>query len=208
MTGRFDRLRHSRGGFTLLEVILSLTLLAIITVEIGGAFWGGVRASEKGRARSEALERYRTVHGLVRDQLGSALLLPVEDEDGMTRIDFIGEEEALAFRSPISLWGPRDGVVHVEYGRADDDGGDLAFVSTEFDGRGQTLGGSATVLMEGLTDIRFRYRKRPTAVDAGEEWVETWEDTTKLPQAVEIILQAGDQETRWIVPIGVGVIGR
>ncbi|HNT58060.1 MAG TPA: prepilin-type N-terminal cleavage/methylation domain-containing protein, partial [Syntrophales bacterium] len=58
-------------GFTLLELLISLTLLSVIAVLVFGALRLGVRAWEKGEATIETRQRERIVMDLLQRQMAS-----------------------------------------------------------------------------------------------------------------------------------------
>ena len=63
--------RDSSKGFTLLELLISLTIIGLILVIIFGALRIGVRAWEKGERDVESHQRRRVVLGLVKRQFAS-----------------------------------------------------------------------------------------------------------------------------------------
>ena len=64
-------LRNANKGFTLLELLISLTILGVIVVIIFGAFRIGIRAWEKGEKDVESRQRQRIVLDLSKQQLAS-----------------------------------------------------------------------------------------------------------------------------------------
>jgi len=64
-------LNSRRGGFTLIELIISIAILSIITVIIGAAFHLGIQAWEKGEKETEDAQRLRVLSSLFSQQLKS-----------------------------------------------------------------------------------------------------------------------------------------
>ena len=165
---------RNKRGFTLIEVLVSLTIMALIT---GVAFAGlsiGIDSWRRGSQKIEELDRRFSVERLVQRQLAQA------DPEL-----FQGGASDLTFRSAYSLAnGPGDPVV-VKYSF---DSGKLVYVetlATEYSpelaptGIGQTLGV--------FSRIGFKY----LSTDALEKpiWLDEWKEKT-LPSVVQA--QIGD----------------
>lgn len=92
-------------GFTLLELLISLTITAVIVTLVFGGLRIGVRAWEKGEADTEFQDRYRNVLSLLRKQLISAYISQPEEgpETNAPLFYFNGAEDSLTFFSHRSL---------------------------------------------------------------------------------------------------------
>ena len=106
---------HSDLGFTLLELLLSLTIVAIIVVIIFGALRIGVRAWEKGEADIEINQRQRIVLGLLKRQLASISLRKIAN-GGNNPFLLKGDNKSMAFVSQVSMVpGNTFGLALVKY---------------------------------------------------------------------------------------------
>ncbi len=109
---------NSGKGFTLLELLISLTIVALIVVVIFGAFRIGIRAWEKGEEDIEVQQRRRIVLDLVKRQLASICLIPRE---GKLPLFLKGDDKSLEFISCLPampdnvLSGNKSGIVYVKY---------------------------------------------------------------------------------------------
>src|SRR5512136_1554467 len=65
----------SRRGFTLLELMISITLIGIIAVIIAGAMRLGYRSVDAGERKIESLERMRVSLTLIDSQIQSEIPL-------------------------------------------------------------------------------------------------------------------------------------
>jgi prepilin-type N-terminal cleavage/methylation domain-containing protein len=76
---------RSRGGFTLLEVIIAITILSLIMVIIGSAFRLGIQAWGRGEKETEDGQRLRALSSLLSQQLKSIYPYRInpEDKDGV-----------------------------------------------------------------------------------------------------------------------------
>ena len=67
--------RGSSAGFTLLELLISMTLLVVIVVIAFGAMRISSRSMSAGERKMDALERYRTVLSIIDSQVESHIPL-------------------------------------------------------------------------------------------------------------------------------------
>lgn len=205
--------QHKAGGFTLLELMISLVILALIVVLVFGGFRLGVRAWEKGEREMEAQQRRRIVADLISRQLASLRPYEVRTE-GKRLMLFKGDESSLIFSSqmPLSPEHPY-GLVRVEYRTLDQgDGKGLAFfeeilaLSEQEALLEEADEDEFQVLLEGLEEIRFAYLQE----ESGEEsrrWVEEWdpEKDEGLPLGVRLTLVPQDMPPiTLVIPLGAG----
>jgi len=83
------------SGFTLLELLISLSIVGLILLIVFGALRIGSRAWEKGERDVEAHQRQRIVLGLIKQQLASASLLEIKDR---------GPEAVFISKAMTALW--------------------------------------------------------------------------------------------------------
>lgn len=201
-----------RNGFTLLELIISLTIVGLIVVIVFGSFRVGARAWEKGEKDVEVRQRQRIVLELIRRQLASACIGELEP-GGLKPFFLKGENKSIEFISRVPMVPfNKIGMVYVKYfikekGRLDKESLLFYEQSISFPDKKKELGDlddeDFAVLITGVGSISFEYLKgRP----AGEalEWQKNWDPETDegLPLAVKIIFE-GDTETSPIHPIQV-----
>jgi general secretion pathway protein J len=102
-------------GFTLLELLISLTIIAVIVVMISGALRIGVKAWEKGEQDIESLQRQRIVLDMIKRQLSSLCDRKLTDKNNKT-ISLKGDSASLSFLSYLPIIpGNKFGVVYVNY---------------------------------------------------------------------------------------------
>jgi general secretion pathway protein J len=104
-----------RRGFTLLGLLVSMTLLVVIMVVVSGAVRLSYRATESGERRVELLERQRNSLSIIDAQIQSEIPLTYDDEEGNKKPYFLADRDVLTFTSTYSLWGGRRGFVVVNY---------------------------------------------------------------------------------------------
>ena len=89
------------GGFTLLELLISLTILSLMIVLVLGAFRIGVRAWERGETDVEGRQRYRIVFDRVKGQLASISSRPLTADGEPYYLQ--GTPDALSFASDLPM---------------------------------------------------------------------------------------------------------
>jgi general secretion pathway protein J len=101
------------AGFTLLEVVLAMTSLAMLTAIVYGAFHLGTRAVEHGQAAVVTAQRLRVASDVLVRQLKSAVAYPARNDDGPFWY-FKGNQNTMQFVTAAGLQGG-GGQVEVTY---------------------------------------------------------------------------------------------
>jgi prepilin-type N-terminal cleavage/methylation domain-containing protein len=92
------KISNKASGFTLLELMISLTIVGMVSVMIYAALNIGARAAAHGEARSVENQRARAALALITRQLKSAYPLSLQGEEG-SFVYFFGEATELSFVS-------------------------------------------------------------------------------------------------------------
>jgi general secretion pathway protein J len=187
------------GGYTLLELLIAITIIAVVVIIIGGAMRLGFRSVDAGERKIEALERLRTSLGIIDAQIQSAYFLPAaaQETDSATA-QFKGEHELLQLPTNYSLWSGEAGSVMVTYRVEQDKKGGKALYASE-----SMMGGYTPreiKLIDGLQEISFDYFfKGPT--DEKGSWVEQWTDEQTMPEKIRVNLLRNDKELTRVLPL-------
>ena len=207
------------AGFTLLELIISLTIIAIIAMIVQNGFRLSVSAWEKGESAIEDQQRYRYVLELIQRQLSSSLP-HASSEKVKTDLDvvFKGDDASLEFVSRMSLIpGDSSGMIRVRYRvETEEDGKSVLFSESHLVDRlsvsSQDEPGEEDwhVLLSGIRDFAFDYLAGLPMEDASF-WESSWGDSDErkgLPLALRVRFQAGEASMPLylMVPIGKGKI--
>src|SRR5438876_399443 len=115
-----DDARTGRGGFTLLEIVIALTALALVTVICYGAFHLGIRAMERGEVAVVAAQRLRVATDVIIRQIKSIVPYKARNRDDEEYVFFMGTASSMAFISAAGLevntWGQEIPVMAAHYG--------------------------------------------------------------------------------------------
>lgn len=187
-------MRGRAPGFTLLELVLAMAILAMVTGICYGAFFVGIRAVAKGEVAVVTAQRLRVATDVLIRQVKSAVPYPARNEDDEVYPFFRGGPTGIEFVTANGrLRG--GGLARVRYYLAERDG-EPEFILEETPyfgpdelGQGaEATGALSAVLLTGFTTLRFQY-----LLDDGAdlEWFGGWdayeEDT--LPSAVRIVVE-------------------
>ena len=95
--------RTAERGFTLLELLVAITLLGLLMAALFGGLRLGARVWESAEARLDASARVQVVQEFLRQRLAAALPLEVMmlAEDGRLGFAFRGTAEELRFAGPL-----------------------------------------------------------------------------------------------------------
>jgi prepilin-type N-terminal cleavage/methylation domain-containing protein len=183
------------SAFTLLEVLLAVSVFALIAVIIGGAMRLGYRSQEKGEKRIESTERLRRTAEVVTAQLESFAPLTF-NEDGETKSYFQGDQKALTLATNYSLWEGSRGYVIAEYSVRAEAGKESLYIAEHTVGMAAK---SETLLLPSCERIEFAYYKKGLTV-AEDAWVERWTETDG-PEKVRITFTYLGRDHALTVPL-------
>jgi general secretion pathway protein J len=93
--------RREAAGFTLVELLIAVTLLSLLSVALLAALRVGVGAERAGSARLDAEEGTALALSFIRAQLGDARAALEVDETGRSVIVFDGAADHVAFVAPL-----------------------------------------------------------------------------------------------------------
>lgn len=189
------------AGFTLIEVMLAISLVALIMALAYGGFRSSIRATASGEQLIEETNRLRITHQFVRTQLSQALSLVIEEDEGEGQmIRFEGETQRVRFVAPmpgyLGFGGPY--VQQLSLERAAD-GFDLVFNFALLNGYepGDLDNDDGVVLLQGLASGGFFFLG-PDEEDQSPVWSDFWESVGELPDAVGLSLDLGrDNGLAW-----------
>ena len=190
---------NSSGGFTLLELMLSLVIIAMMVGFLSGALRLGIKSVDSGERKIDSLERLGSSVRIINSQIQSLNPLTyVEDEVKMYY--FGGDGESIRFSSNYSIWGGAKGYVIVSYKVEEDDEGKLFLAASE-----NIIGIDSireTTLLDSLETASFEYFYNDPLEETGE-WLESWDDNLIMPEKIRLNFLRGSDDFSIIFPVRV-----
>jgi general secretion pathway protein J len=196
--------RAPRGarGFTLLELLIAMTLLGLLAGLLFGGLGFGVRAWEKGDAELEKLAELQIAQGLIRRLISRALLSDVAKGDNVDAEIVEGTTDALRFVGPAPAQSLPGGLYILSI-RADDEVEKSRLVMTwrllDPDEREPEAGDdeNVVVLVEDIADVTFGFfGTADERSNRDPQWRDRWEDMPGLPLLVRIDVTFPDGDGR------------
>lgn len=180
--------RHGRqAAFTLVEVLLAISLVALIMAMAYGGFRAAVRATDSGEAIIEENNRLRVVHQFMRRQLMRAQSLVIEEDEEGYQIRFQGDRERVRFIAPMPGYLSYGGAYIQEFSlERGAEGLELVYYYAMLNGyeSGDIEHTDGIVLLENLDDGRFLFLQRDEEYDEEVFWTDLWEEEDRMPLAV------------------------
>lgn len=183
--------RRQSAGFTLIEVLIGATVLAIMMTLLTSALFTMTRSARAGEARMAELDSTQLAHAFLRRQFQNALPL-TEREDGDERVLFEGRANRLRFvgHLPIAEGG---GFQFLEIAVSDDAlemryrdaWPDVPFTSADAKWRSRTL-------LPGVERVRWRYFGAADD-ESVARWTDEWLRHDRLPELIRVELEHDDR---------------
>ncbi|MBU6281457.1 prepilin-type N-terminal cleavage/methylation domain-containing protein [bacterium] len=197
------REHRTESGFTLLELMISLSLLGVMLTMAYSVFTTALMAVPRGEDMAARSMRFRAATSILSKQVRSAVNYPAHAENDDVFPYFWGDPASFSFITASPQHRGGEGLGWVTYwtdGRSVSMGERLIFSADSVSGDAPDPT-SQTVLLDGLSSARFEYLR----LDGDEsEWRDGWDafEEQGLPAAVRITLGGvNDGKTYWVQEI-------
>jgi general secretion pathway protein J len=186
------------GGFTLLEVLVAMSLLMVVIALVGTAMRMSIHSVGAGEKKIDTLERFRSSIYIITSQINSEIPM-LDEKDGVKGLIFQGKKTSLKIPSSYSIWNGREGFVIVNYEIVEDDRGKKSLKASEV-----TIGPDnkmETKLFEDLDDLYFEYFSKKKDLTGEGQWFEKWDDFKTMPEQIRMTLIYQGKKYSFIMPL-------
>jgi general secretion pathway protein J len=177
-------------GFTLIELVLALSIVAMMLVILFSGLRVSIRSWQRGEERANALEHARSIEQLVQQTLAGVYPFQGQlDQNTAAQILFKGEADRVSFAtlsSPFPLGQPIAFTAITLSMEAGSTSAGLAIRQKALPNFDPFEEVKPILIDSSITAVRFRYLRDP---DAGT-WEDTWDglEERATPRAIEVTL--------------------
>src|SRR5690349_9528676 len=204
-TGTAQRGRASRKpvdtdetGFTILELLIALTLLAGLSVLLFGGLRFGTRAWERSEAVASETDQIGIGQSFLRRALSTSYPLLKATDAARPKIDFEGSSEGMRFLAPAPAALSAGGMSRFTLIATRRNDQNLLLMTSRFELTREEIGSSATdvTLLHGFEQVVFRYFGSDQPADP-PTWRNSWTERARLPElvSIQVWFPAGDRRT-------------
>ncbi len=177
-------MKRSTAGFTLLEMLVVLSLLAVLLTLIGTALVSANRSLQRAEVYGQRLDEVRATQNFLRRAFGQALPLAADGSEDRPGAVFEGDEQQANFYAPLpaTLGGGLYQYRLALKGRR------LQVVFARLQAHGLQPATEAVVLLHQVQALRLSYRGFD-AKGKATDWLPSWPWPARLPRQVRIDAQ-------------------
>jgi prepilin-type N-terminal cleavage/methylation domain-containing protein len=200
-------------GFTLIEVLVSLTLMTLIGTVVISGLRTGMETTDRGSRAVRSLQRRQTVLAIIEAQVRSALPMQYSADalKPQMHVAFEGDRNWLRLVSNNSLWDGPDGVPRwIELAWNSSPGSVSALRLREFRMLPPFNTPQSAPLYESdllpVSRVEFTYLRHSRGTEL-PRWLDSWkpENVGELPAAVRIRIEfKKDDSTELLIPLETG----
>ncbi len=189
---------HRSRGFTLIELLAGITIFALISTTLYGAFGIAVQAFDRAVAKTDSDQHLRVVSGFVQRHLEQSYPLALLNR-GKWRLLFNGDSKNIHYvvdlPGILGFGGLYENTIRTRNYNGQTqlllERRPLIIDKTRGELRGEL---QTQVLMDDMRSIQLRYYG--SVESRGEaRWHDEWNDTRHLPLLIEMQITATDGET-------------
>ena len=192
-------MRVRQTGFTLLEMLITLSLVSLLFLALFGAFNTIARGWDAADTRMNKTEDLRLISDFLRRQLGQAMAVKIKGKDDTLVYAFEGDSTSLRYAAPLQPLQANGGVFLIQLDIANGKAGKMLQMryapyrpDITWD---EALADTEPVpVFDGFKDLRFDYFG---AEENGKdpEWGSDWQDRNLYPLLLKLTLS--DKERQW-----------
>jgi general secretion pathway protein J len=185
------------SGFTLLELLVAITLIALMVGVMAAGLRFGIRSWDKAEQSAYFADQQSSVRAMLLRLLTAARPEFMSSETTDKRVFFEGESERVTLIAPLpaAIGHDIEGRQSLYAGGNDNAGNRPLMFAWELDLPAIINGAGAsgrTTVLDVVSSLRFRYWGRLDD-EPSASWHERWSGQTRLPQLVHIDIGLGNR---------------
>jgi general secretion pathway protein J len=181
------------AGFTLLELIIALSLLALMAAVLAGSVSLSARSWDGGEAKAADVSEMRQTQEFLRGQMVAIYPQRIRKAVDLPLM-FAGEREEIRYAAALPPRVIEGGVYffRLSLSRGDNDAGLLVLERVVPEPDAAALPGfdkaERSILARGIAELRIGYLGRDPGAAVTDEprWRDRWDDTQRLPDLLRI----------------------
>jgi general secretion pathway protein J len=185
------RLHRGAEGFTLVELLVAITLIALLTVGLYQAFGIGTRAARTVSANIDRPAEIALAYDFMRRAFSAAEPVPTATNSAPAAINFDGERQALSFVAMPPAYLAIGGFQLLRLGLEPGKNGARLTVTWAGVARGpiapQPTMLQPSILIDQLRSVAFAYFGVPGPKQKAA-WLDRWSQRDALPQLIRVRL--------------------
>jgi general secretion pathway protein J len=183
------------AGFTLLELLVAMTLLGLLMTVLFGGLRFGARAWERGMEHSRGTDEIRLAQMHIRRGLELAYPYFISDLE-RPRIDFDGTSERVRFLALAANSQSPGGRARIILSSSQQDGALALLIEARPELALPEIPFESDVLVSGFKTLEFSYYGS-SGRDDPPEWLDRWIDRTRLPLLVRVRAEFAEDDGRF-----------
>lgn len=179
-------------GFTLVEMLVALTLLALLSAVLAGSLRLASRSLQGGETRTAQVDDMRQTVGFLRAQIGSMLPLRLPKAVGLPLL-FDGTADELRYVGTLPERVAESGTMLFRIALLkDDDRSPLVlerlYLAPDWTEMPRFDDAERTVVAEHVAEVKFGYFGRDASAGNADtpKWRDRWDDPQRLPMLIRI----------------------
>ena len=186
------RVPHWRQtGFTLLELVVAITLMGLVLVLLYGGLRLGLNSWDSGEARAETTNRLRLVEEFLRRQLAQSMTVYRTNDQQEKVVVFVGQANGIEFVAPMLAQLGQGGLYRVRIEVAD---GRLWVRWRPYLPGDPNAGEEReTVLLDGVSALEWAYFGPERDDDRQPRWRSDWTSSERRPVLVRLNLTVREE---------------
>lgn len=182
---------RSQVGFTLLELLIAMTLMGIVLVLLYSGLRLGMRSWDAGEQRVEDVNEIRLVEDFIRRQLRQSISVYRQDETQGRVVVFSGESQRITLVAPLLNHLGLGGLYLIQLQVVASDGMEQLQMRWRpyrpGDDRDDPSITEQTILLDDIVNVQWAYYGSP-ANDQQPQWHAQWQDSSQRPVLVRLDL--------------------